>query len=216
MGGMISFTNNFEDRSTDAGFQFEFYCDGCRGGHMSAFKPNKLGMAGGMMRAASSFFGGLGSATEATDQMRDMLRGKERDAALKEAVELAKTHMKHCGRCGAWVCPEACWNEKVNMCEKCAPDLEEELQAAQNTAKMEQMWRKARMVDMISDIDVTQQGGKPKAAPVMCAACGEKVEGKFCGSCGTPAPAAKKNCPGCGEEQAGTAKFCGSCGTKLA
>jgi membrane protease subunit (stomatin/prohibitin family) len=81
---------------------------------------------------------------------------------------------------------------------------------------MEQMWRKARMVDMISDIDVTQQGGKPKAAPMMCAACGEKVEGKFCGSCGTPAPAAKKNCPGCGEEQAGNAKFCGSCGTKLA
>jgi predicted amidophosphoribosyltransferase len=175
-------------------------------------------MAGGMMRAASSMFGGLGGmdgATEATDQMRDMLRGKDRDAALKEAVELAKQKFKLCGRCGAWVCPEACWNEKVNMCEKCAPDLEEEMQAAQNTAKMEQMWRKARQIDMIADVDMTQPGGKPKAAPMTCTSCGAQVTGKFCGDCGAAAPSATKHCTGCGEAQPGTAKFCGSCGTKL-
>src|SRR5262245_11034931 len=77
MGGMIKFTNNYKDCSTENGFQFEFYCDGCGTGTMSAFKHNKLGMAGGALRAASSFFGGLGGTAEAADQAKELMRGKD-------------------------------------------------------------------------------------------------------------------------------------------
>ena len=35
MASLIKFTNNYRDCSTDAGYQFEFNCDGCGTGAMS-------------------------------------------------------------------------------------------------------------------------------------------------------------------------------------
>ncbi|CAG0993959.1 hypothetical protein PHYC_02454 [Phycisphaerales bacterium] len=217
MASMIQFTNNYRDCSTEAGYQFEFYCDGCGTGCMSPFKASKLGAAAGIMRAASSFFGGMGGASNVADQSKDFLRGKERDEAIREAVVEAKKQFKLCGRCGKWVCELACWNPKRNMCEACAPDLEEELASAQDKARVMWMQRKAMSEDMISDIDITQDGGKPKALAAKCTACGAELTGKFCGQCGAAAPAAdaKKFCANCGNEASGTAKFCGTCGNKL-
>lgn len=212
MGGMIHFTNNYRDCSTDNGFQFEFYCDGCGTGLMSQFKASKLGMAGGVLKAAGNFFGGLGGAASASDSARELMRGKERDEALREAVDEAKKVFKLCGRCGKWNCVQACWNEKRNLCEKCAPDLDEELASVQDNVKVEQMWRKARSADMLSDIDVTRDGGKKAGAA--CQACGAAVTGKFCGECGAEVKS-KLFCTGCGGEYTAGAKFCGSCGNKL-
>lgn len=219
MGKMIEFTNNYKDCSTDAGYQYEFYCDGCGTGCMSPFKASKLGMAAGIMRAASGFFGGMGGATSAADQSKDFLRGKERDESLREAVQEAKKQFKLCGRCGKWVCEKACWNEKRNMCEKCAPDLEEELASVQDHTRVHWMQRKAFQTDMIADVDITQDGGKKKELPAAgpkCA-CGATITGKFCPDCGKPAPAAnaKKFCGNCGNEAGPTAKFCGTCGNAL-
>jgi hypothetical protein len=36
-----SFTSNFEDNSTDAGFQFTFFCDACREGYKTEFSEAK-------------------------------------------------------------------------------------------------------------------------------------------------------------------------------
>ncbi|MGB4564892.1 MAG: hypothetical protein WBJ00_08950 [Dethiobacteria bacterium] len=38
---MQPFTDNFEDNSTEAGFQFTFYCDLCQEGYKTKFKPIK-------------------------------------------------------------------------------------------------------------------------------------------------------------------------------
>ena len=54
---MIEFTSNHTDHSNDQGFQFEFHCDKCNNGYMSTFVASKVGMATGMLRAASSLFG---------------------------------------------------------------------------------------------------------------------------------------------------------------
>lgn len=209
MGSLIEFTNNYSDRSTNTGYQFEFYCDGCGTGLMSPFRASKIGIAGSLLSSASSFLGGFGNAT---DNAQDMLRGRERDEALKAAVTEMKQHFKLCGRCGKWVCPAACWNDTRNMCEKCAPDLQEEMVAAQNTVTAEHMWRQARQGDMAKNIDMMQPDGKPVDAATC--ACGAKVTGKFCGECGAEVKR-RLTCPNCDADNSGTAKFCGNCGHKF-
>ncbi|HSN67725.1 MAG TPA: zinc ribbon domain-containing protein, partial [Thermoanaerobaculia bacterium] len=42
----IRFTDNYDDLSTDRGYQFKFYCEKCGNGYMSSFIISKLGMAG--------------------------------------------------------------------------------------------------------------------------------------------------------------------------
>ena len=54
----IPFTGNYEDLSTDRGYQFKFYCEKCRNGYMSTFQASKIGMLGAAARAAGSLFGG--------------------------------------------------------------------------------------------------------------------------------------------------------------
>jgi len=56
---LIQFTKNHSDHSTDKGFQFEFFCDRCGSGFMTAFKPSMTGYAGSALRAASDLFGGV-------------------------------------------------------------------------------------------------------------------------------------------------------------
>ena len=64
---LIQFTENYEDLSTDQGFQFKFFCDRCRNGYMSSFQTSALGAAGSLLRAAGSMFGGVfGSAANST------------------------------------------------------------------------------------------------------------------------------------------------------
>src|SRR4051794_3329179 len=120
---MIEFTSNVSDHSNDNGFQFEFHCDKCNGGHMSTFVASKLGVATGLLRAASSLFGSsmLNNAAQAGQYAKDSVRGKARDDAFATAVAEAKQHFKKCSRCGKWVCPESCWNAGRGLCENCAP-----------------------------------------------------------------------------------------------
>ena len=218
---LIQFTSNYQDKSTDNGYQFEFFCDHCGGGYTSKFQENKLGMASGFLRAAGSVFGSaMGhNAAEGADYMRDSMRGKARDEALRVAVEEAKKVFKQCSRCGKWVCPEVSWNGARNMCVKCAPDFAKEVNAAQATGQAEQIWREARNVDgrvmgtVMGGFDIGAPGGV--AAAANCPSCGAKASaGKFCNECGKPL-ATKVFCPGCGVEAAPGAKFCGGCGNKL-
>src|SRR5256886_6303017 len=55
----IRFTGNYEDLSTDRGYQFRFYCEKCLNGYMSTFKASAIGMIGSAARAAGSLFGGV-------------------------------------------------------------------------------------------------------------------------------------------------------------
>lgn len=168
----IEFTGNYEDLSTDKGYQFKFFCEKCGNGYMSSFKPSKLGMATSALQAAGNIFGGLlGRAAHGAYEVQRAVGGPAHDAALKEAVAEIRPLFIHCTRCGQWVCGPACFNKKAGLCEGCAPDLDEEMAAAQAEAAREQVQQKAREVDWTKQRDVATVTG------AVCPHCGAKTQG---------------------------------------
>ena len=219
---LIRFVNNYEDLSTDRGFQFRFHCDKCGNGHMSRFQPSVIGTAGSLLRAAGSLFGGwAGSAGHSAYELQRAVGGKAHDDALAAAVEEGKQHFKQCSRCGKWVCPDVCWNHAAGQCEECAPDFGEELQAAHAQAKAnaarEQLEERARATDFVSGIDM--KAGAIKQHPqagAFCSECGVPVSGKFCGECGAPAAVrGRSTCQQCGYQPDTPGKFCPECGGRF-
>jgi hypothetical protein len=229
---LVQFVRNYEDLSTDRGFQFKFYCDKCGNGYLSRFQASTLGTAGSLLRAAGDLFGGwASSAGNSAYEMQRAVGGKAHDDALEKAVAEGKEHFHQCSRCGRWVCPEVCWNAQAGQCEECAPDYSEELAASHAQAKAdaarEQLNERARQTDYASQIDMSadayvkapppaaQQTDAAATGP-LCASCGAGVgKAKFCPECGTPTQKPKPTCASCGHQPEGTPKFCPECGTKM-
>ncbi len=213
MSSLIQFVANYDDLSTDKGYQFKFHCDKCRNGYMSRYQPNAIGIAGSLLQAASSLFGSLGGAENAAYQIQRAVGGKAHDEAFEKAVAEGKEQFKQCTRCGHWVCPDACWNHRAGLCEDCAPDEQEELRAQQAQATSEQIQTKTRAQDYTQHIDFLSRD-----AVLQCQSCQAKLAPgqKFCASCGTPAAAQTqpRHCPNCGEALTPEQKFCPGCGTK--
>ena len=225
--GMIQFVRNFDDLSTDKGYQFKFHCDKCANGFMSRFQTSTLGMASSLFRAAGDIFGGWASgAGNSAYEIQRAVGGKAHDSALAEAVEEGKAHFHQCTRCGHWVCPDICWNEKAGQCLECAPDFQRELSSAQAQAKADAVRQQAQeaasKVDYMKGIDMSADSyvHAPQAPGVAspaarCGSCGVSVgTAKFCPDCGTAVKTGPKFCPGCGAKSDG-AKFCPDCGQKM-
>jgi membrane protease subunit (stomatin/prohibitin family) len=204
----IPFTNNYTDLSSQRGFQFKFFCEKCGNGYVSTFQANRLGTVAAAANAAASLLGGiLGRAAQSAESLQAMAAGPQHDAALDAAVREIAPKFKQCTRCGNWVCEPVCWNGKAGLCETCAPDLDEEIAAAQATAARDQVQEKARDVDYLKQRDLAQ------VAAAVCPACGAKTQGgKFCPECGASI-AARRTCGQCGAEADGSPKFCPECGT---
>jgi hypothetical protein len=226
---LIQFVRNYDDLSTDKGYQFKFHCDKCGNGFMSRFQTSAIGVAGSLLNAAGNLFGwGYGAGNSAYEIQR-AVGGKAHDDALNAAVTEGKVHFKQCTRCGRWVCPEVCWNANANQCEDCAPDFTEQIASAQAQAKADavrqQLYEKAQKTDYASGIDMgansyvqSPSAGTPAPTNIAaCANCSAQLNGaKFCPECGTPAPkAGPKFCPQCGHQPAGSTKFCPECGCKF-
>jgi hypothetical protein len=203
----IPFTNNYQDQSTTRGYQFKFICEKCGNGYLSAFQPNRLGTAAAAAQAAANIFGGLfGGAARGAEEIQQLTAGPQKDAALDAAVKEISPIFKQCPRCGKWVCEPVCWNKKAGLCETCAPDMDEEIAAAQAAAARDQAFQKAREVDYLGQRDLGQ------VAAVTCPKCGAKTQGgKFCPECGASL-SAKRKCGNCGAEADGSPKFCPECG----
>lgn len=223
---LIQFVRNFDDLSSDKGYQFKFRCDKCGNGYLSQFQPNMIGTAGSVLKVAGSIFGGnwAGQATNSTYELQRVVGGKAHDSAMAEAVEQGKQHFHQCTRCGHWVCPEACWNAQANMCDQCAPKWDEELASAQAQAKAQamhnQVFQSAQNYDYSGGVDMgassVLRGGSAMQAHA-CANCGADVgSAKFCPECGTPAPVAgSASCGRCGFKPTSPTKFCPECGNHM-
>ncbi len=205
---LIKFVANYNDLSTDNGFQFEFCCDRCGSGYQTSFQASTTSLISGALSTASSLFGGiLGGAAEVGDRVRSATWEKAHDQAFARAAEEAKPHFKQCRRCGHWV-DDVCWNAERGLCLDCAPDLEVEASAAQAEAAVEDAKETARQVKYVHK-------RKFEATVVAtCPQCGATASGgKFCAECGAPL-AKEKHCTECGAKIKAGAKFCPECGSK--
>jgi uncharacterized OB-fold protein len=233
MTQLIQFVQNYQDLSTDKGFQFKFFCDKCHNGYMTRFQTSTLGMAESALHIAGSLFGGIfNTVGNSAYEVQRAIGGKAHDAALEEAVAEGKQYFQQCTRCGKWVCPEVCWNGQAGLCEGCAPNMQEELAAAHARAKVDaarvQLQAEAEKQNYVAGIDmsagaVLRAPGPAAAAPApataaasRCTSCGATMSpgAKFCPQCG--AAKALGGCPGCGSPLQPNTKFCGECGHKLA
>jgi len=215
------FTDNFADNSTEAGFQFTFFCAVCNEGYKTKFIESKtyskgklLKGIGGLIGAAAQIAGkynvGYG-VDRGMDAIGERFNGmspewqKEHDKAFEQAQSEAKAHFHRCPQCTQWVC-ENDWNEQENLCTRCAP--RENVQIAAARAK-----KKA------ADIDAKAAGakvftGEIEAKQTLCPKCGKPAgTGKFCNNCGQSLVMAV--CEKCGAKNPAGTAFCGECGKKL-
>jgi len=218
-----SFTRNYEDNSTEAGFQFTFYCDLCEDGFKSSFIESETYKRGKGLRGLAQGAGVLGSLLggrlssvgysleRGGNVLSERFEGmspewqKEHEGAFERAKNEAQEHFHRCHSCRKWVC-DACYNEDEGLCTECAP-------------RQEVYVAKARADAMRRNIDETAQGatvwqGKLESKTTVCPTCGKPAgNGKFCNNCG--ASLALAICPQCGAKNAQTVRFCNNCGSPM-
>jgi len=220
-GKLISFTDNYADNSTEAGFQFTFFCDHCKEGYKTRFVESKSYRKGRLLRGLGRIAGAAAQMAgkynvgygidRSADVISERFQGmspawhKEHEKAFEEAQNEAKGHFHRCPKCTKWVC-ENCWNEQEGLCIECAPRVNVEVAAAKAAMTKEQIWKKAA--------ETTTFTGKVESKVTICPVCGKPAgNGKFCVNCGAPLEMIK--CPKCGAENPPGTNFCGNCGTKL-
>jgi len=209
----IAFTDNYEDLSSDRGYQFKFLCQRCGNGYMSSFKKSTTGTISGAVRILGNFFEGGDRIASSTDEAQRMTAGKAHDKAFEEAIEEIRPSFIECPRCTQWVCQEKCWNDEKGLCKGCAPDLGVEMAAAQSTRTVEEIHAHAKVAakDLPSKVD-----WKGKRVKASCPKCATPLAGdvKFCPDCGENLYAGKK-CANCQAELSPGVKFCVECGEKV-
>ena len=218
-----SFTRNHNDLSTEAGFQFEFFCDCCGNGFKSTFvssttykKKKKSERFGSFASGLGSLFGGKAAEAGWAMERGASVTGsrfegespqwrKEYEEAFDAAQEEVRPNFKKCPSCNRWVCDD-CWNEDEGLCTECAPREASYVAKARNEAMR-------RNIDEAAETATVWQG-KLETRTTVCPKCGKPAgNGKFCNNCG--APLGTNRCPNCGAQVALGLKFCGECGSPM-
>jgi membrane protease subunit (stomatin/prohibitin family) len=211
----IEFTRNYQDHSTDQGFQFEFNCNRCGNGYRSAFQPWAVGTVSSALDTASSLFGGIfGQAANVGQSVRSATWQQAKDKAFLEAAQKIKPNFVQCPNCTSWVCRKACWNEARGLCKNCAPDLAVKISAQQSAKAQEKIY--SDVTADAEDAKVIDSVGTAKVK-ASCPQCNAPLaaNAKFCPECGYKLQE-KKFCAECGAQLTPGAKFCPECGTKTA
>jgi hypothetical protein len=218
---MQAFTRNYQDNSTEAGFQFTFHCDLCSDGYKTKFIESKSNKKAGFFRGLGKAVslgadvighGGIGGHFESgTDILSERFEGmspewhQEHEEAFKIAQNEAKGHFQRCPKCRKYVC-EADWNEQDGLCVECAPRENVEVTAARAEKMVTDIKKKAD--------ETTVFTGEIERRQTTCPECGKPSGGgKFCNNCG--ASLILNKCPKCGAKNTSGTRFCGECGTKL-
>lgn len=213
-----SFTRNYEDNSTEAGFQFTFCCDKCQDGFRSSFIESsthkKSGLFRGLSRGISIGASLLGqhsigyNVERGADVLSERFEGmspewqKEHEKAFENAQNEAQNHFHRCHQCREWVC-DADFNEEEQLCVECAPRMNVAVAAARSRKMVEDIEEKAQSTQVFK--------GEIESKAIICPQCGKPAgQGKFCNNCG--ASVAAERCPRCGAPLVASMRFCGECG----
>jgi hypothetical protein len=225
----IEFTNNYQDLSTENGFQFKFVCESCGNGYLSSWQVNAVGIAGSLLRGAGQIFGGLVQrAAAGSYEVQRAIGGVGHDSALTAAVDEIKPLFHQCSKCGHWACGKVCWNAERGLCSRCAPILEREAVATQAQLAVRQTTQALESQDQtlgihfapgaavgaapVPPVHDLPQPSHPAALVQACAKCHAPSHGgKFCEQCGA-ALARPEACNHCGCRLEPAAKFCPECG----
>jgi len=218
-----SFTRNYHDNSTDAGFEFIFDCDICKDGYKSSFitsetykkkKGTRLlgqsvgvigSLAGGSMRKVGSAASQSGTIASNQFEGKPPEWHKEHEQAFEKAQNESKQHFHRCPGCNNYACDQ-CWNEDATLCTACAP--RQEVAVAKAHAKA-----MTRNIDA-AGAKATVWEGTIESKTTICPACGKPAgAGKFCNNCGGSMEL--KECPKCGAKNAVQIRFCNNCGENL-
>jgi len=221
---MTAFTRNYEDNSTDAGFQFTFNCDHCRDGFKSSFIESDTYKKGKGLRGLTQGLGFLGDlvggrlqelsnvAERGESVLSERFEGqspawqKEHEEAFVRAQNEAQKSFHRCNSCFSYVC-DSCYNEDEGLCVGCAPRQE----IAVAKARADAMKRNIEAAGQ----DATVWQGAIESKTTVCPACGKPAgSGKFCNNCG--ASMELKECPKCGAKNSLAVRFCNNCGANLA
>jgi len=215
------FTDNYADNSTEAGFQFTFFCDICNEGYKSQFIESKTYKKGRFFQNVGKAFS-IGAsllghsdighqAERGADVISERFHGmspewhKEHEEAFILSQNEAKGHFHRCPRCTKWVC-EADWNDQEGLCTIEAPRMNVEVAAAKSAKMVQDIQEKAQSTKVFT--------GEIETKQTICPSCGKPAsEGKFCNNCG--ASLALNKCSQCGAKNTPTATFCAECGKKL-
>jgi hypothetical protein len=218
-----AFTRNYHDNSTDAGFQFTFYCDVCNDGYKSSFiesetykkkKGSRL-LGQGIGLAGNVIGGKIGNlaynAERGSNILSERFQGqspewhKEHEKAFVRGQNEAKKHFRRCPNCNSYVC-DHCFNEDGGLCTSCAP--RQEVYVAQAHAQAMK-----RNIDEAGQ-NATVWQGKIESKTTICPSCGKPAgTGKFCNNCGVSMD--QKACSKCGAKNAPSVRFCNNCGQNL-
>jgi hypothetical protein len=213
MNDKIEFVSNYNDLSTERGFQFEFYCNRCGTGYRTRFKAWTVGTASAVLDTASSLFGGVfGSAANVGERVRSATWERTHDEAFEDASREIRPDFVQCPRCSTWVCRKQCWNTKRGLCKECAPDMGVEMSAAQASRSVEEVWAHAAMAEEDKHLDEKEWRQTIRASCPNCEAP-LAANAKFCPECGTKLKVAS-HCPHCHAAIPPNAKFCPECGEK--
>lgn len=218
-----SFTRNYEDNSTEAGYQFTFYCDLCQDGYKSSFIESETYKKGKGLRGLAQGAGVIGSllggrlssigyslergGNVLSDRFEEMSPEwqKEHEGAFERAKNEAQQHFHRCHSCRTWVC-DACYNEDEGLCTECAPRQEVFVAKARSDAMR-------RNIEEAAQTAVVWKG-ELESKTTVCPICGKPAgNGKFCNNCG--ASLALAVCPQCGAKNAQGVRFCNQCGASM-
>jgi len=218
-----SFTSNYEDESTEAGYQFTFQCDICADGYRSSFIESETykkrkgldGLARGAGALGGLFGGILGNVGYSLERGGDVLSErfdgmspewqKERENAFERASNEVKSHFHRCHGCHRWVC-DSCYNEDEGLRTDCAPRQDVSVARARAEAMTRNIEEAAQ--------NATVWQGVIESKTTVCPTCGKPAgNGRFCNNCGASLDLVV--CPSCHAKNAQGVRFCGQCGARL-
>lgn len=207
----LPFTRRFEDLSTEAGYQFAFYCDLCNEGFHSEFMPaqHALGLplrdiaqGCGLLEAlilkkqdASGLGDSHGRRPNCAHAWQEA-HGRAFDAAQAEA----QNHFYCCPGCRRWVC--AADLGENGLCVECSrkrigPGARSALAPASAPSA-------ARTSDRLPSITaLCSSCRRPTPDANFCTHCGAPLHPNACHRCGANLLSAHAYCFTCGAPQAG-------------